>query len=176
MKGRFWTSLTQKKYEIYFFEEHRRRCLSIEWWINLCTALAASGSLAVWFIDNNYAKVYASIIVISEIVKVVQPYLPFQNRITELNEAISRLDIIYEDMENTFFSFNDETTEDEINNKCSEYEKKWLDCTDRYLKKDDLEQENEEINNIAKKKRDAYFKNLNKGVEWDYAKEVSEEA
>ncbi len=173
MEGRFWTLLTQKKYEMFFYDEHLQKCIFIERCINIGTALMSAGSLSVWLINNDHPKIYATIIVISEMVRIIQPHLPYQDRIRELREALNRLDIIYGDMENTFFSFIEDTTDDEINNKYVEYERKWLDCNERYFKNDSLPLDDEKINNKAKERRNAYFKNLKIGVERGYDKEQS---
>jgi len=157
MVDRYWSLMAQKKFHIIYMGLHYSRCVKIERSISIILAVISTGSLAGLFITKDMQLFLGIVLAIAQIITAAKPYLPYQRRVSEIEMDLAGLNLIYMDIEKDwFFVANGELTEKEINEKCYQYNTKWLNYDNRYLQKDSLPL-NEKMREIATKEMINYF-------------------
>ena len=157
MVDRYWRLMVHKKFHIIYMDLHHNRCVTIERYISLVLAVISTGSLAGLFISRDMQYFLGILLAIAQIVTAAKPYLPFQNRINEIEKDLAGLNLIYMDIEKDWLIIsNGELTEKEINEKYYYYDKKWFDYDNKYLQRDSLPL-NEKIREKATKEMNNYF-------------------
>lgn len=160
MQKRYWEFMVQKKFHIIYMGKHLSKCICIERWLNISLAIISTGSLAGLFITKQLQLILGIFLAISQIITAARPYLPYANRIKEIEADIAGLSLIYTDIEKDwYYVSNGQLTEEEINTKCYEYNKKWSDYDGQFLQNDSLPR-NESIRDEATKDTNEYFGKL----------------
>jgi hypothetical protein len=96
--------------ELYQIDQEKR-----ERNLNIFLAIASSGSIAAWAIWDKWSMIWPSIIALSQVVNVIRPYLPYQQRIKGISAAIRELHEIALDAENKWFAISEgQMTNEEI--------------------------------------------------------------
>ena len=173
MQLRYWNQMSQYKFSILYYNEHFSRYVKINRAIIIILAVFSSGAIASWAIWNKLSFLWAIIVAITQIISIVNEFLPYKDRIKEIPELVSKLTAIYNEMELQWFYISSGNIENsEINNKLYEYKVKWNDVNSKYLCFDALP-DNECIKNKANLLKNEYYKNLFEG---DVNNEVQQQA
>ncbi len=154
----YWTRLTQKKFELYYFSEHFKRCVKINRIINILCAIASSSSIAAWATWQQLSFYWGAIIVISQLIIAINEILPYQSRIKILSDLSAELTPIYYDMEKSWYRVaNGSLPEDKIYDICYAYLKQWNAIEEKYFR-DDCLPISEKCKSEAEKQKNNYFK------------------
>lgn len=118
MQAQYWVELQSIKAHLYYVELYQLRSESIERFISIVLAIASSSSIAGWVIWQQYAFVWACLIMVSQVVSAVYRYLPFKARIKPLSVVGIELSVIANEAEKDWFDVSTgKLTASEINKK-----------------------------------------------------------
>lgn len=139
MKKRYWRFMSEKKYYLEYIGLHHHRNVVIERWLNIFLAVISTGSVAAFFAWEKYAWIWGTIIILSQAVTAAKPYLPFYNRINELDKALIVFGSLYDKIEEKWYTIqNDNLSDEKINKLLYKYNKQWNKEDAKYLIKDSL--------------------------------------
>lgn len=157
METAVWSTFVDLKFKIYCLSHLIKKYQTWERNINVVLALVSSSSIATWVIWQMYPKVWASIIVVSQVISVVKPYFPYYKFVKEMNEKSVRLELLCLDFEHLWYlSSNYKISEDETNAKFLDLKKilvqelKFSDETLFDVNKSILEKSHQEVQNYLK--------------------------
>jgi len=112
MRTQIWAAYCDIKFKAYLISILVNKYQKWDRNINIFLALAASSSVASWAIWKKYEIVWSSIILASQVVNVIKPYIPYFKFVKELNMRSQKFDFLTIDYERLWYKFN--------NNKISE--------------------------------------------------------
>ena len=151
--------MNQMKFHLAYLGYHYHRYIVIERWTNILLAIVSTGSLAGLFSSSNQ-KIWAIILVLTQVVTAAKPYLPFSTRIKELDRGIVSWRIIYNDVEKQWKGISTGAfDDDQINEIIYDYEKRWEAVETDILKGDSLPRIEKYIEKADKEKR-LYFETM----------------
>jgi uncharacterized UPF0160 family protein len=157
MQQKYWNMLTQSKFELYYLDEHFRHCVRLDRWVKILLAVLSANSVAGWAIWSSYAKVWGAIIAVSQVILIVNDYLPYQKRVSEICKLRSSLMEIYLKMENRWRDVQaGELTDDEINDLRTRLLKAWSGIEEKHFTDDALPERKMFIKR-ANVKKNTYF-------------------
>jgi len=87
MQERYWCHLIQLKFDEVFVSRYLQQSERWDTRINASLALISATSVSTWALWQKYDLVWAAIIMASQILTVLKPYLPFKKRIDPLKAA-----------------------------------------------------------------------------------------
>ena len=158
MQERYWNKMTDKRYQLIYINEYYSRYIKVQRRINIFLAISASGAIAAWAVWKEFPIVWAGIIAVSQVITAVKPYLPYEKRIDGIYDISSQYTVICNEMESKwFYVANGSKTEEDINELCYNYEKRWTAVVTKTLKGDCIPTDGR-IAAIANEKKDSYFK------------------
>jgi hypothetical protein len=99
MREQIWALLCDIKYKSYLSSILVYKYQRWDRNVNLYVAIASSSSVASWIIWSKYQLVWSTIIVISQLLTVIKPHIPFFKYVKELNQCSQKLDILSIDIE-----------------------------------------------------------------------------
>lgn len=158
IQERYWSSLTEKKFALYYIEIHFSKAIQINRAIKIIMAITSCSSIAAWTIWKQLSYLWGIIIALSQVVGVINEYMPYQKRIEDISNLKSEWSAIFLSMEKDWLKVsNGSITENEINDILFEYEKEWNEVDDKYFKDDSLPRKQKCID-YAEEKMGLYFK------------------
>ncbi len=114
MRVQIWASLCDFKFKAYLISILVNKYQKWDRNINIFIAFAASSSIASWAIWQKYDLVWSLIIVASQVINVIKPYIPYFKFVKELNLRSQKLDILTIEYEQLWYQFNNrKISEDE---------------------------------------------------------------
>ena len=159
MIATYWNKMTQYKFSLCYLQLHFSRSVRINRIINISTTIAASAAIAAWAAWQNLAFFWGLVIVLSQVISSINQFLPYQKRIEEISGLLSQLSGLYICVESDWYNVaNGKLTEEEINNLCYEYVRKWDSIDNKFFQSDTLPQKNKLIQ-TAEEKKNEYFIN-----------------
>ncbi|HHX58043.1 MAG TPA: hypothetical protein GX710_08515 [Clostridiales bacterium] len=159
----YWNQMSQYKFCILCYNEHFSRYVSGNRKIMIVLAVLSSGAVAGWAIWNKFSFIWAIIVASTQVLTIINEFLPYKSRIKEIPELVCKLEIIYDEMEREWYSIaSGEVENAEINNALYKYKEKWRDVSGKYFTFDALP-DKECIKNKANKLKQEYYKNLFEG-------------
>jgi len=136
---RYWQELYDLKVHVSYLEIHLLNSESIDKKINIFLSIASSGSIASWAIWKEYEFIWASVIVLSQFINAIKPFLPYGARIKSLSKALREMEILsLEYEEKWFYIANGEKTEEEIHKLRFEIKNKKQKIISKYFSKNIL--------------------------------------
>ncbi|MBR3596658.1 MAG: hypothetical protein IKL47_06750 [Clostridia bacterium] len=139
MKQRYWDKMTQFKFEILLFNEHFSRYVLINRVIIIVLAVLSSGAVGTWAIWKQYDIIWAVIVATTQIISIVNEFLPYKKRIEEIPKLIAELNTIYNKMEEEWYNVDAQKYDDaNINKILYKYIANWDKVQNNYLKSDAL--------------------------------------
>ncbi|HBR93309.1 MAG TPA: hypothetical protein DEA90_04005 [Opitutae bacterium] len=99
MRERFWKNLINTKFQAYYYIDLAWLIENGDRMINFIIGFVSSASIAAWALWDNIPWLWASIVVVSQIIIVAKPYLPFikdVNTYIEYSYDLERLYLEYE--------------------------------------------------------------------------------
>lgn len=158
MQNRYWSSMTEKKYNLFYIQLHFNKVVMVNRAIKIIMAIASCSSIAAWTIWQQYAYVWGVIIAVSQVIGAINEFLPYQKRIEELSNLESEWSVVFLSMEKKWYSVaNGKLTDNEINDLLFEFENDWNIISDKYFKEDALPQV-EKYQKIANEQMVEYIK------------------
>lgn len=163
IQERYWSSLTDKKFALHYIEAHFAKSIQINRIIKIIMAVASCSSIAAWTIWKQLAFLWGVIIAVSQVVGVVNEYLPYQKRIEEISNLKSEWSLVFLSMEKDWLKVSKgDMTEEEINDLLFQYEKEWNEADDKYFQEDALPFK-QKCYDYAEDKMMLYFKRYYEG-------------
>ena len=99
MRTQIWYALCNVNFKAYLIgilvSKYQRRARSI----NIFIALVTSSSVAGWTIWDKYKAIWGVIIVVSQVVNIIKPYIPytkFVNKLNSISQELNSLTVDYE--------------------------------------------------------------------------------
>lgn len=167
IQNRYWDKMSQFKFEILLYNEHLSRYISINRAIIIILAVFSSGAVASWAIWNDIGFVWALLIALSQVLSIINEFLPYKKRIEEIPQLTHKLTIIYNEMEKDWFMVESgELDNESINKLLYNYIEKWNIAQSDFFNTDTLPN-SKLINNKAGKLKEEYFKCFFEGGEED---------
>ena len=119
--------LKELKAHAIYLTEYLYASEKIENILSSFLAIAASSSIAGWVIWKNYAFVWAVVIVVSQVITAVKPFLPFRQRIKPLRALSYAFEELTLEVEREWFNVAEgKLSEREINAKIFDFKGKKL--------------------------------------------------
>lgn len=161
--GAFWSKLQQLKFDIFYYDEHFKYCVSVSRCVKAGIIIITSLATGAWmnWQDISVICIICPIIIwISQVASAVVEQLPFEKRKIELRELSYELESLYIDMEMDWRSIQAMRIENEnIREMLQKYTVKQTEICKHYFKDDALPQI-EKIRRRADEKTFDYFENL----------------
>lgn len=174
MQERYWNQLTQYKYDILYLSERFANFIVIDRVIKIVIAVSSSTAIGSWIIWEKFSYLWASLIATSQVFNVINDYLPYKKRISELSAMISKLISLYTNIEHDWYKVaNSYLTNDEINELLYTYMRQWNDINDKYFEIDALSL-SEKCLNTAEEEKNKYFNNFLGGTHEQQTKQNTE--
>lgn len=159
MKERYWSMMCDKKFHILYLGEHHHQCITIERIINIGLTIISTGSLGGFFLWDNAQTLWATILVVAQVVTSIKPYLPYAKRAQEIEKAIIELTVVYEEIEEKWNDiYSDNVVNGDINTLYYQLCKKWDKADTKYLVNDSLPRIKRLVDK-ANEEKELYFKN-----------------
>lgn len=116
MQLQYWIELQALYAHAKYLELYQLHSENIERVIGIFLAVTSSVSIGGWAIWSEYAFVWGSLIMASQVVSVVYKFLPFKSRIKPLSSAGTELSVLADGAERQWFDVaSGALTEREIN-------------------------------------------------------------
>ena len=138
-RDRLWCLLETLKYKEYYIDEYNHRASVIETVISLITMATSLSSIAAWSIWTEYPGIWSIIIMISQIIQLVQPKLPYSRRMTGIRFLLPHLRDLIHDAELLWLEFEKSDSPDlKFDKMIVEYRRKCYSLEETYLGEDML--------------------------------------
>ena len=160
MKDKYWDMYTQFIDEKFYYNLYRNSSAIWRTVIDIFVYVTSFGSIAAWLIWPKYPLIWATILIISQIINVVREFLPFSRRINALDFFMPELDSLINFVDHTWAEIDliklDDVTivESEFN-----YRNQYLMLENKYLQNVTY-LNSKKFRNKAVEERKAYFKRL----------------
>lgn len=136
MQQRYWNYLVQVTGQSHYLNIYRERSEEVKDRLNIILAIASSVALGAWVTWQGLEKAWALVIVGSQIMSAIMPYLPYSRRIEILGDATRDFRNLSMRVEVNWFKVADgRLSEDEINELLTAFRKEQLEIEDRFLSK-----------------------------------------
>ncbi|NQU52182.1 MAG: hypothetical protein HQ522_06540 [Bacteroidetes bacterium] len=112
MKTQIWATFLDVKFKAYLISILVNKYQTWDRNLNIFLALAASSSVASWVLWQEFEFLWSSIIVTSQVIHVVKPYLQYFKYVKELNSRSQKLDLITIEFEELWYKFNNKKIEE----------------------------------------------------------------
>jgi hypothetical protein len=156
----YWAMMTNNMYALFYLNEHFERCVKLDRVITIFLAVAASSAIASWAIWQQFGFVWAVIVAGSQVITVINTYLPYKKRIKQINSLKDRLVPIYNEIESKWFDVSSgKLSKSSINKLHYEFTKKWSMAQEEFFNDDTLPSV-ERFKRKAEELKDKYFENL----------------
>lgn len=157
----FWGKLQQLKYDIYYYNEHFKRCVSVSRGLKYTIVVITSLTTGAWINWNNIPEMCllcAVIIWLLQGVSALSEWLPFEKRKQELRELSEEFNELYIEMESDWRKIQSlKVDNNEIRAMLQEYSLRRNEICKHYLKDDALPMK-EKIRKTADNLTEEYFK------------------
>lgn len=159
----FWNKLQQFKFDLYYYDEHFKRCIivsrAIKYSIIAATTLA-TGAWINWNHITGICRACAIVILLSQAASAISELLPFEKRKLELRELSAELETLYIDMETDWLKVQAlEVANEDIRALMQSYASKQANISKHYFKDDALPQK-EKLRADADNLTEEYFKHF----------------
>lgn len=159
----FWFKMQQLRYDIFYYDEYFKECISISSIIKNVVVVVTSLATGAWMgrNDNKIICIVCPIIIwILQAVSAVSEKLSFENRKLELRELSTELEVLYIEMESDWRKIQAlEVSNEDIRSLIQKYALRQVDISKHYFKDDALPIK-EKIRAKADDLTEEYFKNL----------------
>jgi hypothetical protein len=152
LRDKIWNSLVDYKFKSFLMSKAINRYQKYDRNMNICLAIASSGSIGAWAIWNLWPLLWGTIIAASEVINVIKPFFPYNKYIKILNSKNNKLDLLNIEYEKLFLDFDKgKISEDEAENSYFDLEKRAVnicnfeDDMDFKIKKEDEKRANKEM-------------------------------
>lgn len=159
----FWNNLQQFKFDLFYYNNHYKKCISILRGIKYIVSGLTAVSTGVWITWSSISPIpiICTIIILAlQAFNAISDYLPFAQRKDELRDLTNDLDPLYIEMESTWRRIVEgELSTTEINQSVYDFAHKRLQIEKNYLKNDFLKEHKKIVDKTEKQTQD-YFDNL----------------
>lgn len=126
MREKYWNMLFQFKLsENYFFRYYTSSLRKKNFISGICL-LASASFVTTWAVSGVLPLLWAALIVIAQLLSVLQPLLPFDQRVINAEYLFKEISKLTIEAETTWLAFDNETTD-------KTYLKHYAEYTGRYL-------------------------------------------
>lgn len=159
-QARYWKELYQLKVHLNYIELYLQNTEFNDKAIKIFLALTSSSSIAAWAIWREAAPVWAIIIAASQVIAVIQSFLPYKARLKYLPELRHEFEELVHLTEKRWFDVSEgKLTEEEIHELQFGIRSRKNKALKKHLGNDTLP-ENPNLFNKAQESADIYFKNF----------------
>lgn len=159
----FWHKLQQFKFDLYYYDEHFKRCIFVSRTIKYSIIAATTLATGAWMNWNSMPGICvacAIMILLLQAASAVSELLPFEKRKLELRELSTELEPLYIDMEADWRKVQAlEVTNEDIRALMQSYALKQANISKHYFKDDALPQK-EKLWANADNLTEEYFKHF----------------
>lgn len=159
MQNNYWNMMTDKRFALYYLDAHFERCTKIDRGLSIFLAIASSSAIAGWAIWQQLGFILAIVIAASQVITVINSYLPYKKRKKEIYELKAKLTPIYFDME---YQWNNVAegilSQKEINDLYYSLVRKWVKVENEFFI-DDVLPMNKNLIKKAEELKNRYINN-----------------
>lgn len=156
----FWSDLQQFRFDLFYYCNHYKRCITILRWIKYIVVGVTSASTLVWMNWSSTSPIpiiCSIIILLLQVFNAVSDLFPFNQRKDELRDLTNDLDPLYIEMESTWRKIVEgELTLSKINKSIDDFANKRLQIERNYLKNDFLKEQKKIVEKTEKQTQE-YF-------------------
>lgn len=137
MQELYFDSLTQYKFELFYYEAYFRYAYVLDNAIKIFLAIVTAELIANWAIWEKLAILWAALIAISQVIQVINGYLPYARRVETLGPLHKSLEELYVEMEHDYIdTLITRVDPQTLNDERTKYQKKWDELENTALLKD----------------------------------------
>ena len=159
----FWNKFQQLRFDIFYYDEHFKNCVSISRAIKYSIVGMTSLATGAWMGWNNISGIAitcAIVIWALQALSAITEWFPFEKRKSELRELSIEFEHLYIEMESDWRKIQAvEYSDEDVRKLIQEYALKQADITKHYFKDDALPQK-EKVWRKADELTEEYFKNF----------------
>ena len=139
MQELYFDSLTQYKFELFYYEAYFRYAYVLDNAIKIFLAIVTAELIANWAIWEKLAILWAALIAISQVIQVINSYLPYARRVETLGPLHKSLEELYVEMEHDYIdTLITKVDPQALNDRRTKYQKKWDELENTALLKDSI--------------------------------------
>lgn len=158
LQQRYWEQMVDYKFGLYYNDLYFREYIKINRWIEGILAVLSCGAVATWGLWQKHQFLWATIVMLTQVAKVINDFLPYKSRIKLLSELNCKLMTIYENMELEWFKVSSGDMDNKvINSKIYDYRRQWQKAENDYFKEDTIPDDNKKLLDKADKLTDIYL-------------------
>jgi hypothetical protein len=156
---KYWQELVQTKGQILYLQKYHERYERVNRWLEMVLAVVSTGSLATWVLVQQYPFVWGTIIVLSQVVTAIKPFLPYQKNMKHIFGLISELQDISLFIERHWYDVREgKLTEKEIHDLTIEIKERIMQADKKHFS-DFILPKNEKLLQLATSDANQYSEN-----------------
>ena len=135
----FWNTFTHLKRDAIYVGLYHAKVENFERWLSIFAAISGSSAIGGWLIWKEFSFFWATVIALSQLHTVIQPYLPYSARLRGLTKLGSELNRLALDAEEQWYSVaHGRLADDEIHKRTISLKRKCKTATEQAFPKTSL--------------------------------------
>jgi len=126
LRNRVWNNLVDVKFKALYACECARKADVYDRVLSVALAIGGSAGVAAWSIWQQYAKIWAIVIGISQLLAVARPYMPFLKNESKFLGVSFELEALYLRYERLWYKLEENPTDQSIAGRLSRLRQKAL--------------------------------------------------
>lgn len=157
MQEKFWSNMSDLKYQLFYLAEYMEQSYKYDNYINYYTAIISFSSVGAWTIWNQFNYVWSVLIAISQVINALKNQLPYSKRTKLLPKLHAELTEVFNDYDYLWYKISSgQLTDEEINDNLKDLIGKDNKINNKYLIDNHLPY-NEKLFNKAQEKYNQYY-------------------
>lgn len=157
MAQKYWSmyfdlKISEYYYQLYAIHSSRQKMI-----LSFLCALGSAACVVSWYQSGVAPLLWASLILVAQIIAVAQPYLPFDKRLIAANYIHSDIAWLVLKVEDTWNTFSEDTEEEVFSEKISFFSAEWQKIEERFADASTFP-ENRRLHNKAENSAKTYFR------------------
>lgn len=139
VRDRYWKMLVHLRYGLDYYHEHLFYSVIFDRYFKMFIAIFTATSVISWEVGDTFSGVWAILVGLGQIAVLINEFLPYKTRISQLQGLKAVLNKQFQQAENKWRDVNTKQfSDDEINDRITECLQHWADTEDKFIKDDCL--------------------------------------
>lgn len=157
MPLKFWYMLVDFKVASYYYQFYSVLAARQKRAVSAICLIASSSCVVTWCSSGKYGLLWATLIVIAQLIAVIQPVFPYEKRYHAACYIYEDVNRLCTEAESRFFSFTTATSDDEISCLIQSFRNAYDQIENRFASADTFP-EKHRLHRRAEKNADIYFR------------------
>ena len=156
-RNTYWSLMHDCKFKEFYIEEYHRLIKIIDLSLKGITMFASAGSVAAWSIWQKVPALWGALIVISQVIQIVYPLLPYSKQSTAYGYMLPELKKLILDIEVAWLRSENDSDEHDVIALFQAFKERYNELDDKYIGTDTVP-EIKKVREIAEKRAENHLK------------------